>query len=102
MQASEQQQRLAGTLATQLDGVTSRLDQAVSQVAATWEGTLARQAQTSEALNQNLQTTLAAFTDTFGERAQAVLASVDHSHAEFAQAAQQQQAALTPAGRQPA
>jgi len=93
--ASEQQQRLAGTLATQLDGVTSRLDQAVSQVAATWEGTLARQAQTSEALNQNLQTTLAAFTDTFGERAQAVLASVDHSHAGFAQAAQQQQAALT-------
>ena len=60
------QQQLAATLASQFDGVTSRLDQAVSQVA-----------------------------DTFGERTQALLTSIDASHAAFAQTAQAQQAAQT-------
>lgn len=60
------QQQLAATLASQFDGVTSRLDQAVSQVA-----------------------------DTFGERTQALLTSIDASHAAFAQTAQAQQAAIS-------
>ena len=60
------QQQLAGTLASQFDGVTSRLDQAVSQVA-----------------------------DTFGERTQALLTAIDASHAAFAQSTQAQQAAIT-------
>ena len=60
------QQQLATTLASQFDGVTTRLDQAVSQVA-----------------------------NTFGERTQALLTSIDASHAAFAQTAQAQQAALT-------
>jgi hypothetical protein len=59
------QQQLAATLASQFDGVTARLDQAVSQVA-----------------------------DTFGERTQALLTSIDASHAAFARATQAQQAAL--------
>lgn len=60
------QQQLATTLASQFDGVTARLDQAVSHVA-----------------------------DTFGERTQALLASIDTSHAAFAQTTQAEQAALT-------
>lgn len=59
------QQQLAGTLASQFDGVTARLDQAVSQVA-----------------------------DTFAERTQALLASIDASHAAFAQSTQAQQTAI--------
>jgi hypothetical protein len=60
------QQQLAATLASQFDGVTSRLDQAVSQVA-----------------------------DTFGERTQALLTAIDASHAAFAQTTQAQQAAIS-------
>ena len=59
------QQQLAATLASQFDGVTTRLDQAVGQVA-----------------------------DTFGERTQALLTSIDASHAAFAQRTQAQQAAI--------
>ena len=74
-----------------------RLDatDAVSHVAATWDGALARHSETSATLNHTLQATLAAFTDTFGERAQAVLNAVDASHAEFAKATQEQQSTLT-------
>ena len=60
------QQQLAATLASQFDGVTSRLDQAVSQVA-----------------------------DTFGERTQALLTAIDTSHTTFAQSTQAQQAAIS-------
>lgn len=60
------QQQLAATLASQFDGVTSRLDQAVSQVA-----------------------------DTFGERTQALLTAIDANHAAFAQTTQAQQAAIS-------
>jgi hypothetical protein len=60
------QQQLAATLASQFGGVTSRLDQAVSQVAAT-----------------------------FDERTQALLTSIDASHVAFAQTTQAQQAAIT-------
>lgn len=98
--------KLFGTVQTQLDGVTGRLDQAVTQVAATWQGALAEHAQSSETLNHNLQTALVSFADTFGERAQALLEVVDNNHvaltseltaahAAFAQTTQDQQAALT-------
>jgi hypothetical protein len=60
------QQQLAAALASQFDGVTSRLDQAVSQVA-----------------------------DTFGDRTRTLLTSIDASHAAFAQTTQAQQMELT-------
>ena len=60
------QQQLAATLASNFEGVTARLDQAVSQVA-----------------------------DTFGERTQALLTSIDASHAIFAQTTQAQQTAIS-------
>ncbi|MGE5471427.1 MAG: DUF802 domain-containing protein [Bacteroidota bacterium] len=63
---SASQQQLAGTLANQLDGVTARLDQAVSQVA-----------------------------DTFSERSRALLDAIDASHASFAESTQAQQIALS-------
>jgi hypothetical protein len=63
--AAQQHAALAATLASQFDGVTARLDQAVSQVA-----------------------------DTFGQRTQALLTSIDASHAAFAQTTQARQAAI--------
>ena len=60
------QQALADALAEQFNGVTTRLDRAVSQVA-----------------------------ETFGERTQALLVSVDASRAAFAQTVETQQTALT-------
>ena len=104
--ATASQQQLAATLASQFDGVTSRLDQAVTHVADTWQAALAQHAGTSDAINQKLDTTLTAFADTFGQRAQALLDSVDGthaalkselaaSHAAFAQTTQAQQGALT-------
>ncbi len=100
------QQELAATLASQIDGVTARLDEAVSQVAATWQGALAQHASSSATINQQLQDSLGAFADTFGQRAQALLDSVDGthtalrnelaaSHAAFAQTTQAQQTALS-------
>ncbi|MCG2577245.1 DUF802 domain-containing protein [Dechloromonas sp. XY25] len=100
------QQQLANTITSQLDSVAGRLDQAVAQVAETWQGALAQHAETSVSLNQGLQTTLTAFADTFGQRSQALLDAVDSNHAAltgeltaahaaFAQTTQDQQAALT-------
>ena len=60
------QQQLAAALAGQFDGVTARLDQAVSQVA-----------------------------ETFDERTRTLLTSIDASHTAFALTTQTQQAALT-------
>lgn len=99
------QQQLAATLATQFDGVTARLDQAVSQVADTWQAALGQHTRTSDALSEKLDTTLSTFADTFGQRSQALLDSVagTHaalkgelatSHAAFAQTTQAQQAAI--------
>lgn len=99
------QQQLAAMLATQFDGVTTRLDQAVSQVADTWQAALGQHTRTSDALSEKLDTTLSAFADTFGQRSQALLDSVagTHaalkgelatSHAAFAQTTQAQQAAI--------
>ncbi|MDE2442511.1 MAG: DUF802 domain-containing protein, partial [Betaproteobacteria bacterium] len=59
--------KLFDTVQTQLDGVTSHLDQAVAQIAATWQGALAEHTQSNESLNRNLQTTLGSFAETFGE-----------------------------------
>ncbi|MFV5214083.1 DUF802 domain-containing protein [Azonexus caeni] len=100
------QQQLAATLATQFDGVTTRLDQAVSQVADTWQAALGQHTRTSDALSEKLDTTLSVFADTFGQRSQALLDSVagTHaalkgelatSHAAFAQTTQAQQAAIS-------
>ena len=99
------QQQLATTLASQFDGVTTRLDQAVSQVADTWQAALGQHTSTSDALSQKLDTTLSTFADTFGQRSQTLLDSVagTHaalkgelaaSHAAFAETTQAQQAAI--------
>ncbi|MBS1139357.1 MAG: hypothetical protein H6R13_810 [Proteobacteria bacterium] len=104
--ATASQQQLASTLASQFDGVTARLDQVVSQVAATWQAALAQHTQSTDSLNQQLSCTLSGFADTFGDRSQALLASVESthatlktelaaSHAAFAQTTQAEQIALT-------
>jgi len=60
------QQQLVDTLTEQFDGLTTHLDKTVTQLA-----------------------------DTFGERSQALLASIDASHAAFAQTTEVQQNGLT-------
>lgn len=99
------QQQLAAALAGQIDDVTARLDAAVAQMADTWQAALARHAQHGDSLNQQLGGTLAAFSETFSNRSQALLASVEAthaalkaelaaSHAAFAQTTREQQVAL--------
>lgn len=107
LQASrDSQQQLTESIASRLDSVAQRLDHAIAEVGSTWQGALAEHQQAGSALNQHLQTTLHSFTDTFGDRAQALLASVEHNHAtitreltgahaEFARTTEDRQAELT-------
>ena len=103
--ASSSQQALAATLSTQIAQITQRLDQTVSLLADNWQAALAQHTQTNDALNQQLQGTLAGFTEGFAQRGERLLASVASthtelrqamaaSHAAFAQTSQTQQQAL--------
>ena len=99
--ASRQQQDLATTLATQLDGITQRLDQAVANIADSWQDALTQHTQGSAALNQQLHASLGSFTETFNDRSQTLLAAVEGSHARLSETASssQQQLATTLTGQ---
>ncbi|MEO8544174.1 MAG: DUF802 domain-containing protein [Burkholderiaceae bacterium] len=71
------QQKLAASVAQQLDGLASRFDTTVSAVADVWASTLKRHESSSEAMACGLQQALAGFTDTFAERSASMLESVD-------------------------
>ncbi len=99
-------QQLADTVSRQLDGVASRFDQAVGQVTDTWRSALAQQGEASNGLHHQLQTALAAFAETFAERANGLLLAVDRNqsairseisalHAQLAAATRAEQSALT-------
>lgn len=75
------QEKLTATVTTQLDGLAARFGTTVDTVAATWSAALAKHEQVSDKLNGGLQDALADFTDSFGQRSAALLASVDGAHA---------------------
>ena len=77
------QQRVADGVQAQLDGVSQRLDAAVTTVAETWTAALARQERSSEALGDKLDASFAAWNGGFEQRATALLASVGEAHGEL-------------------
>ncbi|MDI3513131.1 MAG: hypothetical protein PWP40_360 [Rhodocyclaceae bacterium] len=77
------QQRVADGVQAQLDGVSQRLDAAVTTVAETWTAALARQERSSEALGDKLDASFAAWNGGFEQRAAALLASVGEAHGEL-------------------
>lgn len=88
-------ERLTDTVETQLASVSDRFAQTVGAVSDTWTHALARHEKATDEQHRTLQTALAAYADTFGERSQALLASADASHADFARTLQAQQAVLS-------
>ncbi len=74
-------ERVAATVTTQLDGLSERFDRSVATVADTWTAALANHERTSESLAAHLQEALTAYTDTFGQRSSALVASVEAAHA---------------------
>jgi hypothetical protein len=93
------QEKLASTVAQQLDGLSSRFDNTVGTVAGVWNGALARHESSSEALSQGLQQSLAGFNETFGQHTSTLLVALDERHAASAQA---QQAAMAQLAQQSA
>lgn len=77
------QQRVADGVQAQLDGVSQRLDAAVTTVAETWTTALARQERSSTVLGDKLDASFAAWNSGFEQRATALLASVGEAHGEL-------------------
>lgn len=99
-------QQLADTVSRQLDGVASRFDLAVGQVAETWRSALVEQSKASDGLHDKLQSALTGFAESFAERANGLLLAVDRNqnamrseisalHAQLAAASRAEQSALT-------
>lgn len=65
----------------QLEGLSSRFAHSVDSVAGTWHSALAAQDRSSQQLASELRDTLAAFNQSFDQRATALLASVQGTHA---------------------
>jgi hypothetical protein len=74
-------QQVAGTITDQLTGVASQLDQAVAQVAATWQAALAEQQRSGAQQAQHTQQALATAATQFEQQSAALLKAVDQSHA---------------------
>lgn len=92
-------ERVATTVNTQLDGLSSRLDTSVGRVADTWSAALARHEQSSKVITGDLQQTLQAFATSFEQRSATLLAGVSDAHgalqAELAAREEQRLATLT-------
>jgi hypothetical protein len=76
-EATAVHERVAGTVAQQLDGVSARLGQSAGAMENAWGAALARHEHGSDALAQRLQQTLLGFTDTFEQRSAHLLAAVE-------------------------
>lgn len=74
-------EKLASTVGAQLDGVSQRFDGAVNTVSDTWTRALARHEQVSSTLSQDLRASLAAHGEAFAQHSEALLATVDRTHA---------------------
>lgn len=69
--------------ASLVDGVATRLDSTVEQLAAHWRGALAQQERTSEQLSGDTQRALAAAADTFAQHSASLLGTVSSAHGEL-------------------
>jgi hypothetical protein len=78
-ETSALQQCVADGVQAQLDGVSQRLDTAVTTVADTWSRALASQERGNEAVTTQLQGALQAFSETFAQRSGALVDQVGAS-----------------------
>jgi hypothetical protein len=76
-EATAVHERVAGTVAQQLDGVSTRLGQSAGAMENAWGAALARHEHSSDALAQRLQQTLHGFAQTFEQRSAQLLAAVE-------------------------
>jgi hypothetical protein len=76
-EATAVHERVAGTVAQQLDGVSTRLGQSAGAMENAWGAALARHEHSSDALAQRLQQTLHGFAETFEQRSAQLLAAVE-------------------------
>jgi hypothetical protein len=76
-EATAVHERVAGTVAQQLDGVSTRLGQSAGAMENAWGAALARHEHGSDALAQRLQQTLHGFAETFEQRSAQLLAAVE-------------------------
>ena len=74
------QQQTTQAVQQQLEGLSSRFDHSVHQVADTWREALAQHQHSSSALSAELKQALDSLTRGFGQQASGLLASVDRSH----------------------
>ncbi len=74
------QEKLAGSVAQQLDGLADRFGDTVGTVAGVWTDALARHERSSETLTQGLQQSLAGFNDSFGQHTASLLVALDQRH----------------------
>ena len=74
-------EKIAAAVQLQLQGLSAQFGSAVGTVAEVWTGALGQHERRSDALQQGLQTTLAQVSETFAQRAAALLVSVEQAHA---------------------
>ena len=86
--------KLFGTVETQLAGIAGQFAQTVGTVSETWMQALSRHEQATDRQHQHLQSTLAAYAETFEQGSAALLASVGDTQARLQADAAQQHAAL--------
>jgi hypothetical protein len=86
--------KLFGTVETQLAGIAGQFAQTVGTVSDTWTQALSRHEQATDRQHQHLQSTLAAYAETFEQGSAALLASVGDTQARLQADAAQQHAAL--------
>jgi hypothetical protein len=75
------QAHLAELVTQHLAGLTARFEGSAGRVSDAWTAALAKQERNSDALAGNLQQTLQAFNETFGQRSASLLSAVQANHA---------------------
>ena len=93
-QTSDLHGKLSGTVETQLAGLGKAFAQTTNTIGERWAQTLTRHEAASATQQQQLQSVLSGYADTFETRAAALLASVETGHARVQADAAQQLAAL--------
>ncbi len=94
-QTSDLHGKLSGTVETQLAGLGKAFAQTTNTIGERWAQTLTRHEAASATQQQQLQSVLGGYADTFETRSAALLASVEAGHARVQADAAQQLAALT-------
>jgi hypothetical protein len=82
-QTSVLHERMAGTVATELDAVSARFSSTADDLSQAWSGAIAEQQRSSDALQLAARNSLAAVAQSFDQRSEALLRSVDQAHADL-------------------